>query len=79
MFGKRSQSGLGAAPVAEKTKLAAEQVKTPTPLHTKAATSRSGEPSEEYYETKATIFNALFETIDVSALGGMQVDKAFGA
>ncbi len=34
------------------------------------------ETSEEYYETKATIFNALFETIDVSALAGMQPDKA---
>ena len=32
--------------------------------------------SEEYYETKATIFNALFETIDVSALAGMQPEKA---
>jgi len=32
--------------------------------------------TDEYYETKATIFNALFETIDVSALAGMQPDKA---
>jgi len=34
------------------------------------------EATDEYYETKATIFNALFETIDVSALAGMQPDKA---
>lgn len=34
------------------------------------------EVTDEYYETKATIFNALFETIDVSALAGMQPDKA---
>ncbi|WP_298916110.1 CpaF family protein [uncultured Algimonas sp.] len=41
-----------------------------------APSSGAQEPSEEYYETKATIFNALFETIDVSALAGMQADKA---
>lgn len=46
-------------------------------MPTQEVSSRAGgEPSEEYYETKATIFNALFETIDVSALAGMQPDKA---
>lgn len=77
MFGKRAETGgsaLKAPPEAE--------VDIPKPNASAAPTaaprSSSGrnEPSEEYYETKATIFNALFETIDVSALAGMQPDKA---
>ena len=76
MFGKRAESDgptLKAPPSVEK-----EIVKKVEPV---AAQQNSGnknrsEPSEEYYETKATIFNALFETIDVSALAGMQPDKA---
>jgi len=78
MFGKRSEatatkpSSAPAAPSKEATKPAAE-----APSHaTEAPRRRNDEPSEEYYETKATIFNALFETIDVSALAGMQADKA---
>jgi len=76
MFGKRSHTGLGTAPVADKASHSPVQAKTPTPAPVKTSSRASSEPSEEYYETKATIFNALFETIDVSALGGMQVDKA---
>jgi len=80
MFGKRSETAAiktpsaPAAPSKETTKSAVE-----APKHaTESAPTRrnSNEPSEEYYETKATIFNALFETIDVSALAGMQSDKA---
>jgi len=81
MFGKRSEAtavkapsapSKPAAPSKEATKPAAE-----APTHaTEAPRRRSDEPSEEYYETKATIFNALFETIDVSALAGMNADKA---
>ena len=37
-----------------------------------APSQKTSEASEAYYETKATIFNALFETIDVSALAGME-------
>ncbi|PHR93747.1 MAG: protein kinase [Robiginitomaculum sp.] len=49
----------------------------PTPQDTQPTPPpRSGEVSDAYYETKATIFNALFETIDVSALAGMQPDAA---
>jgi len=76
MFGKRSEatslSPAPAVPSKEATKPAAE-----APKHaTEAPRARSNEPSEEYYETKATIFNALFETIDVSALAGMNAEKA---
>jgi len=80
MFGKRSETAAiktpsaPAAPGKETTKSAVE---APKPATEAAPTRRnSNEPSEEYYETKATIFNALFETIDVSALAGMQSDKA---
>jgi len=77
MFGKRAETdgpALKAPPSAEK-----EIVKKVEPTATPQPQGKSGnrsEPSEEYYETKATIFNALFETIDVSALAGMQPDKA---
>ncbi len=79
MFGKRSETSaaLKAPPSAA--------VEPPKPVEAEAASMQATqapgnagrtEPSEEYYETKATIFNALFETIDVSALAGMQPDKA---
>lgn len=74
MFGKRSES-VAVKPAAPAAPKPAPEPKPITP--TQEVSSRAGgEPSEEYYETKATIFNALFETIDVSALAGMQPDKA---
>ena len=76
MFGKRAQN---AASLAAETPKPAEAPKA-TPASPPANDDRprmsSSGPSEEYYETKATIFNALFETIDVAALAGMQPDKA---
>jgi len=84
MFGKRSEgnAALAAPAPAPKTaaqnapeapKAPAKQQKLVTPP---PAAPKSNEASDAYYETKATIFNALFETIDVSALAGMQPDKA---
>ena len=77
MFGKRSEA------VTTKVKSApapspasTEKVESAAQPSTEAPRRRNDEPSEEYYETKATIFNALFETIDVSALAGMQPEKA---
>jgi pilus assembly protein CpaF len=76
MFGKRSEalslSPVPAAPSKDTTKPATDASKQAT----EAPRARANEASEEYYETKATIFNALFETIDVSALAGMNSDKA---
>ena len=77
MFGKRaenSSSSLKAPPKVEVEAPKPEAAIKPT-QEVRPNTNRS-DPSEEYYETKATIFNALFETIDVSALAGMQPDKA---
>ena len=78
MFGKRSagSAALKSPPT--------ENAPLPTPdeeMDAAAATAAAqrapkAEATDEYYETKATIFNALFETIDVSALAGMQPDKA---
>ncbi|MEM7728861.1 MAG: CpaF family protein [Pseudomonadota bacterium] len=74
MFGKRSDgAALKAADTAAPNP--APEPK-PAPVPTPEPARSASEPSEEYYETKATIFNALFETIDVSALAGMQADKA---
>ncbi len=79
MFGKRSEAAAvktQAAPVAPKKKDEKSSLDAPVHANTPAPRPRSDEPSEEYYETKATIFNALFETIDVSALAGMDAGKA---
>ena len=79
MFGKRSETAtLSPAPTVDKPTKEATKPSVEAPKHATEAPrkSRSNEPSEEYYETKATIFNALFETIDVSALAGMNAEKA---
>ena len=77
MFGKRAQTetALPEAPVKTETKAPVPAPSNDAVPARLPAASASG-PSEEYYETKATIFNALFETIDVSALAGMQADRA---
>jgi len=79
MFGKRSEgtAALKAPPSAAPELPKAEAV-TAAPIEATQSPNNAGRPapSEEYYETKATIFNALFETIDVSALAGMQPEKA---
>ena len=76
MFGKRAETegpALKAPPSNEKEIVKKVESSAVPP---KANSNGRAEPSEEYYETKATIFNALFETIDVTALAGMQPDKA---
>ncbi len=81
MFGKRQSNNAAlSAPQVE----APVEAPKPQPVQPKPApvqnnsgnASVAADRSEEYYETKATIFNALFETIDVSALAGMQPDRA---
>ena len=77
MFGKRqfNSAALEAPETVEKE--APKPVKSePIPASGNHASDNGSGPSDEYYETKATIFNALFETIDVSALAGMQSDRA---
>lgn len=74
MFGKRSDTV--ALKVDQSAPAPAPEPAMPNPALAPVMSRNSDEPSEEYYETKATIFNALFETIDVSALAGMQPDKA---
>ena len=78
MFGKRNEAAALAKPKATPV---ATPVSTELPTSMPQATMAPDDGSarnqtEDYFETKATIFNALFETIDVSALAGMQPDKA---
>lgn len=81
MFGKRASGNTARpsdAPVVEKLKTV-EAVQEPVEAPANIATNtpaRDGEISDAYYETKATIFNALFETIDVSVLAGMEPKAA---
>jgi len=78
MFGKRSEAAAALkSPVSTAAVPKPQEAKpVQVPVNNAPNTNARNEPSEEYYETKATIFNALFETIDVSALAGMQPDKA---
>jgi len=79
MFGKRAEGAAVKSPAVQAAPRKVDAKKTneaPSPSNVSERPKRQDEPSEEYYETKATIFNALFETIDVSALAGMQSDKA---
>ena len=81
MFGKRSStapSAPAAAPQATPEQEAPKKVEKKAVMEVpiKAVPAQRLEPSEDYYDTKSSIFNALFETIDVSALAGMRPEKA---
>jgi len=80
MFGKKAtgSAALKAPPSANAPAPKLDTVNSADAAAKVAAAQRApkAEATDEYYETKATIFNALFETIDVSALAGMQPDKA---
>ena len=76
MFGKRAEAGSAALKAPPAVEAEIEKKIEPKGATQSPKSNGGNGPSEEYYETKAKIFNALFETIDVSALAGMQPDKA---
>ncbi len=80
MFGKRTGGASVKKPASQMPNTAAVEKKDrqpTTPIEpVPAPVQKTSEASEAYYETKATIFNALFETIDVSALAGMEPNAA---
>ena len=77
MFGKRSSTApLAPAPSAPQAETPKKPAASVAEVPAKSAPPPRGEPSEDYYDTKSSIFNALFETIDVSALAGMRPEKA---
>ena len=78
MFGKRqaNAAALDKPAPTQEAKTPKPEPKAPATPQAPSGSGAKSDASEEYYETKATIFNALFETIDVSALAGMQPDKA---
>jgi len=64
MFGKRAENSSSALKAPPKNEVEAPKPEAAIKPTQEARPNNSrGEPSEEYYETKATIFNALFETI----------------
>lgn len=79
MFGKRT-SGSTAVKVEKPAASSAVDEKPKASTSATQKPANAGRPSTDtsdaYYETKATIFNALFETIDISALAGMDPDAA---
>ncbi len=80
MFGKRASGNTARTASAPSADKVADVEKVAVPVNEPApqnpAPAQDGEISDAYYETKATIFNALFETIDVSALAGMEPSAA---
>ena len=80
MFGKRTSGNAALKVETPKAEVAevsvSEKNAVPKPTVSSTPPKTAMETSDAYYETKATIFNALFETIDVSALAGMQPDAA---
>ena len=74
MFGKRSATAPQSKPQSEAPKAVEQKndIQSPAPAPVVAASG----PSEDYYDTKSNIFNALFETINVSALAAMKPEKA---
>ncbi|MCF6220853.1 MAG: CpaF family protein [Robiginitomaculum sp.] len=80
MFGKRASGNTARTASAPSVDKVADVEKVAVPVNDPApqnpAPAQDGEISDAYYETKATIFNALFETIDVSALAGMEPSAA---
>jgi pilus assembly protein CpaF len=80
MFGKRTSGNAAPKVEAPKSEVVEPAPKengvVPKPEAPAPSSRKAMETSDAYYETKATIFNALFETIDVSALAGMQPDAA---
>ncbi len=78
MFGKKT-SASAMPKQAGSGKVKEEEVKiepAPKPAERAESANIANNDSEAYYETKATIFNALFETIDVAALAGMEPQAA---
>lgn len=80
MFGKKTSGSAArtvAAPAVENSAEVEKAVeRVDVPKQEQSAPAKDGQESDAYYETKATIFNALFETIDVSALAGMDPASA---
>ncbi|MEO1014735.1 MAG: CpaF family protein [Pseudomonadota bacterium] len=90
MFGRRSGEDAATAPPRpaegranearqEKPRAAAKSAPPPkvkTPEAPKLETVSVTDRSEEYFQTKATIFNALIDTIDLSQLAQLDTDAA---
>ena len=76
MFGKRSSTAVAVAPKATSSDTPKPQAAPKAVVAAQEPQQRPSALSEDYYDTKSSIFNALFETIDVSALAGMRPEKA---
>jgi len=83
MFGKRSSSSVAlkapeAAPQKSDVPAQVDELKAAAsaPAPYQGGAQQSMNQSEDYYDTKSNIFNALFETINVSALASMRPEKA---
>ncbi|MGH1419965.1 MAG: CpaF family protein [Hyphomicrobiaceae bacterium] len=91
MFGKRSKDGASPQP-ARKPAPAAAPTPAPAPQQQPAAAAappkkaappppapepeRQKQRSEEYYDVKTTVFNALIDTIDLTQLAKLEVSSA---
>ena len=86
MFGKRPGSGSEAPPPRQTPAAPASKAASPPPAPPPLAKSRGPEVlpapvapdnrSEQYYEVKLTIFNALIDTIDLAQLARLDAESA---
>ncbi len=85
MFGKRQGEARAANAVAprpapteaeSKSQKAARQAPEPAPAPAQAAPAQSRGRSEEYYDVKTTVFNALIDTIDLTQLAKLDAASA---
>ena len=86
MFGRRSNSEVqarpGAAPAAASAAVMAPEAKAAAAKPSAPPAARPAEPaqqrrhSEEYYDVKTTVFNALIDTIDLTQLAKLDTQAA---
>ena len=86
MFGRRSNSEVqarpGAAPAAASAAVMAPEAKAAAAKASAPPAARPAEPaqqrrhSEEYYDVKTTVFNALIDTIDLTQLAKLDTQAA---
>ncbi len=87
MFGRRGSAGSGAQAQTAAPAAVARPAPAPTPAPTSSAVANPNAPippgraqerqrSEEYYDTKSSIFSALIDTIDLSQLARLDPDSA---
>src|SRR6516164_3497176 len=76
MFGKRASASLGGLPVGSRVATVAPVPEPPRSQPVASPSVQTEKKSESYFQTKALIFGALIEAIDLAALSKLDADSA---